>query len=144
MADVSLPGRDSVAAQSELFRLAAKEVGLTITAIAARSPLKVSTLKGWRDGAAMPAWAIGALGDAGVPDHLLSLVLAPFGKHVGTDEDGEGDLDTAGLDAGEVQHAVARARSPSSPGGIAIVPQERAQIIPLIERSVASGRRAVR
>lgn len=143
MAEIPLPGRDSVAAQAELFRLAAKEEGLTIAVLAARSPLHVSTLKGWRDGAAMPAWALGALGAAGVPDHLLSLVLASYGKHIGSDETGEGDLDTAGLDAGDVQHAVARARSPSSPGGIAIVPQERAEIVPLLRRSVASGRRAV-
>lgn len=143
MADIPLSGRDSVEAQRELFRLAAQEEGLTLDAIHARyKPLKVSTMKGWRDGAAMPAWAIGALGAAGVPDHLLSLVLEPFGKHVGTDEDGDGDLDTAGLEAGEAAHAVARARSPSSPGGVAIVPQERAEIIPLLRKSVASGRRA--
>lgn len=144
MADLPLPGRDSVEAQRELFRLAAKEEGLTIPAIAARSPLKESTLKGWRDGSAMPAWALGALGAAGVPDHLLSLVLASYGKHVGTDEDGEGDLDTAALDAGELQQAVQRARHPNSPGGVAIVPQERGEIIPLVQKSVASGRRAAR
>jgi hypothetical protein len=144
MADIPLPGRDSVEAQREMFRLAAKECGLTLDTIVARSPLKLSTLKGWRDGAAMPLWAAGALGAAGVPDHLLSLLLAPFGKHIGTDEDGEGDLDTAALDAGEVQHAVAKARHPNSPGGIAIVPQERAEIVPLMRRSIASGRRASR
>lgn len=140
MAEIPLPGRDSVEAQRELFRLAAKE-GLTIPVIAARSPLRESTMKGWRDGAAMPAWALGALGEAGVPDHLLSLITEPFGRFVVTDEGGEGDLDTAGLDAGDLAHAVARARSPSSPGGIAIVPQEKAAIIPLARRSVASGRR---
>lgn len=141
MAEIPLPGRDSVDAQRDLFRKAAK-LGLTIEAIAARSPLKVSTMKGWRDGAAMPLWAAGALGAAGVPDELLSELLTPFGRHIGTDEDGEGDLDTAGLDAGDVAHAVAKARSPSSPGGIAIVPQERAEIIPLVCKAVASGRRA--
>lgn len=79
-----------------MFRLAAKECGLTIAAIAQRSPLAASTLKGWCDGAAMPAWAIGALGSAGVPDHLLSLILEPFARHVGSDETGDGDLDTLG------------------------------------------------
>lgn len=143
MADIPLPGRDSVDAQAELFRRAAAEEGLSIPAIAKRSPLAISTLNGWRDGAAMPAWAIGALGAAGVPDHLLTLVLEPFGKHVGTDEEGEGDLDTAGLDAGEAAHAVQRARSPNSPGGVAIVPQERAQIVPLFQKSAASARKAV-
>lgn len=144
MADVPLPGRDSVTAQAELFRRALVEEGLSIAAIAARSPLSRSTLKGWRDGAAMPAWAIGALGAAGVPDHLLSLVLEPYGKHVGTDEDGEGDVDTAGLDAGEAQQAIQRARHPASPGGVAIVPQERAVIVPLLQRNAASSRKAAR
>lgn len=51
-------------------------------------------------------------------------------------------LDTAGLDAGDVAHAVAKARSPNSPGGIAIVTEERNEIVPLIRRSVASGKRA--
>jgi hypothetical protein len=142
MAELPLPGRDSVAAQAEMFRRAAAEEGLSIPAIAKRSPLSASTLKGWRDGAAMPAWAIGALGAAGLPDHLLSLVLEPFGKHVGSDEDGEGDLDTAGLDAGEAQQAIQRARHPASPGGVAIVPQERAVIVPLLKRSAASSRKA--
>jgi hypothetical protein len=143
MAEIPLPGRDSVEAQREMFRLAAKS-GLTIEVLAQRSPLKVSTMKGWRDGAAMPLWAAGALGAAGVPDELLSALLTPFGKHIGTDEDGEGDLDTAGLDAGEAQQAIQRARHPASPGGIQIVPQERAEIVPLLQRNAASSRKAVR
>lgn len=99
MADIPLPGRDSIEAQREMFRLAERECGLSIAAIASRSPLHLGTLKGWRDGAAMPAWAVGALGTAGVPDHLLSLLLAPFGRHVGTDEGSDGDLDVLGREA---------------------------------------------
>ena len=57
--------------------------------------------------------------------------------------DGDGDLDTAGLDAGEAAHAVQRARHPASPGGVAIVPQERAEIIPILRKSAASAHRAV-
>src|SRR5579871_1576135 len=40
MADVPLPGRDSIEAQREMFRIAANEYGLTINVIAARSPIK--------------------------------------------------------------------------------------------------------
>lgn len=58
-------------------------------------------------------------------------------------EDPDGDLDTAGLDAAEVAHKVQRARHPNSPGGIAIVSEERAEIIPLLRKSCASARRAV-
>lgn len=140
MAELSTRARNSVALQQEMFRLAERDYGLTVAVLARSSGVSPSTIKGWRDGAAMPAWALGELA---LPDDLASLILAPFAKHVGTDEDGEGDLDTAALDAGEAQQAVQRARHPQSPGGVAIVPQERAEIIPLLRRSVASGRRAV-
>lgn len=99
MADIPLAGRDSVDAQREMFRLAQNELGLSIPVIVKRSPLSLSTLKGWRDGAAMPAWALGALGAAGIPDHLLSLITEPFGKHIGTDELGDGDLDALGRES---------------------------------------------
>lgn len=99
MANIPLAGRDSVEAQREMFRLAQKELGLSIPVIAKRSPLSESTLKGWRDGAAMPAWALGALGNAGLPDHLLSLVTEPFGKHIGTDGTDDGDLDALGRES---------------------------------------------
>lgn len=88
MADVTALQRNSVALQREMFRLAEDEHGLSIAVIARTRGLSASTVKGWRDGAAMPAWALGALR---LPDDLTSLVLSPFGKHVGTDEhDGEG------------------------------------------------------
>lgn len=142
MANLSLPARDSIAAQHELFRRADREEGLSLRAIAARSPIPLATLKGWKDGAAMPAWAIGALGDAGVPDHLLSLITAPWGRCVVTEEDGEGDLDTAAIEANDFAAEVLRARNPKSPGGIAIVPQEVALIQPKRQRAVAAMRRA--
>jgi hypothetical protein len=139
LANLSLPAQDSVAAQRELFRRAAKK-GLTIAVLNARdSNLKTSTLKGWASGqTAMPAWAIGALGEAGVPDHLLTLVTDPFGRCVVSKDQGEGDLDAAAQDAIEFVGALARARSPSSLGGCAIVPQEMAVIVPLKERAQAS------
>lgn len=142
MADLSLPARDSVAAQQELFRRAEHECGLSLRAIAARSPIPFSTLKGWKDGAAMPAWGLFALGDAGIPDHLLSLVGSPFMRCVVTEEDGEGDLDTAAIEAAEFASEVAKARHPASLGGIAIVPQEAIVIHPKRQRACAALRRA--
>jgi hypothetical protein len=142
MADISLPARECVAAQRVMFDRADHEHGLSLRALAARSPVPFSTLKGWRDGAAMPACAIGALGDAGVPDELLSLVLAPFGRFVVTDTDDDGDLDTAAQDATAFAGEVLKARGPNSPGGLAIVPQERSAIEPLRRRAASSLRRA--
>lgn len=143
MADLSMPAQNSVAAQQELFRRA-KQKGLSLAVLhAADHNLKISTMRTWASGdTAMPAWAIGALGEAGVPDHLLSLVTEPFGRCVVTEEDGDGDIDTAANDAIAFIGSVQRARSPKSPGGTSIVPQERAEIIPLKQRAVASMQKA--
>ena len=137
MADVPLPGRDSVDAQRELFRLAAKEVGLTIAVIAARSPLKVSILKGWANGTAMPAWAIGALGEAGVPDHLLSLLLEPFGRHVGTDENEDGCLHALGREAAHYTADMVDAES----DGV-VTPIEKSKLQDRARRIAGMARRA--
>jgi hypothetical protein len=143
MAELSIPARDSVAAQRELFRRAATEEGLSIRVLHAKdNSLKVSTMEGWRDGAAMPAWALFALGEAGVPDQLLSLVGAPFARCIVTEEPGDGDLDTAANDALEFVGEFQKARHPKSPGGVAIVPQEKALIHPKRQKACASMRRA--
>lgn len=144
MANLSLPARDSVEAQRELFRLAHADHGLSLAALHHRDKhLSISTMRGWASGAsAMPAWALGALGEAGVPDHLLSLVTQPFGRCLVTEEPGDGDLDTAAIEAADFACHVARARHPSSPGGVAIVPQEAAAIHPARRRAVSAMRRA--
>lgn len=144
MADLCQSARNSVSMQGELFRLAERDHGLSLKVLHLKTRIAKTTLEGWRSGTVMPAWALFKLGkEGGVPDELLSLIGEPFERSVRTDEDGEGDLDTAGLDAGDVVHAVQKARHPASPGGIAIVPQERAEIIPLLRKSAASARRAV-
>lgn len=144
MQDICPHVRNSVSNQAEMFRLAERDCGLSINLLARKTHIPKTTLAGWAKGTVMPAWALFKLGkEGGVPDELLSLIGEPFERHVGTDEPGEGDLDTAGLDAGDVAHAVQRARSPHSPGGVAIVPQERAEIIPLMRKTAASARRAI-
>lgn len=144
MADLSLPARDSVFAQAEMFRRAKVEESLSVDVLFKRGKFgSKSALRDWATGnTQMPAWAIGALGEAGVPDELLSLVLDPFAKHVGTNEDGEGDIDDAALAGNELAGAVQRARHPNSAGGIAIVHTEKADIIPIARRACAKIRKA--
>jgi hypothetical protein len=115
---------------------------LSIPALAKLTPIPKTTMEYWRDGGAMPAWAIGALGAAGVPDHLLSLITEPWQRCVVTEEEGDGDLDTAAIAALDFAAETQKARSPKSPGGIAIVPQEKVLIHPKRQRAVALMRRA--
>lgn len=137
--------RNSVSSQIDMFDLARRDHGLSILRLHQKTKIAKSTLNDWATGTPMPAWALFKLGKVGgVPDDLLSMVGEAFERHVATDEDGEGDLDTAAVDAGEAQNAVQRARHPNSPGGIAIVPQERAAIIPLMRKTAASARRTAR
>ncbi len=145
MASLCQPAQDSVAAQAEMFRRARVEFGLTPDVIHQRfKPLKVSTMREWAKGAAaMPAWAIGALGEAGVPDDLLSLVMEPFARHVSTNADEDQDLDGLAEDAAEYSHEYARARHPSSPGGVSIVPQEKTALVDLGGRLKARARRSL-
>lgn len=141
MAELSLPARDSVTAQADMFRRAKDEEGLGIGALSKRSPIPYGTLKGWSEGAAMPAWALGALATAGVPDHLLSLILEPFNRHVGTDETGETDYDDAAQVGLELAGTVQKARRPDSPGGPRIVHSEAAEIKSVAQRAVSIVRR---
>lgn len=144
MSRYSAPGQDSLAAQHELFRLAESEYSLSIPVLAKRNKqLNTSTMKAWKRGAAMPVTALGELKVAGVPDHLLTLVFAPYAAAFASEpDDSEGDLDTAATEALEFAGEVQKARHPNSPGGLAIVPQEKALIEPKRQRAAAAIRRA--
>jgi hypothetical protein len=139
LADLSIHARNSVALQQEMFRLAEHEHGLSLAVLSRTRGIPLSTLKGWRDGAQMPAWAIGELR---LPDDLTSLILTPWDKFIGSNEDGEGDLDALGLEALGLAGEVAAARSPASPGGTNIVPMERAKIADRARRMVPRVRGA--
>lgn len=96
MTDLSRLARNSVALQREMFRVAEHDFGLSVVVLARTSGIKLSTIKGWRDGAVMPAYALGELG---LPDEVTSMVLDPYKKHVGTDEPDDGDVDALARDA---------------------------------------------
>lgn len=126
MANLSNLARNSVALQQEMFRLAEHEHGLSLTVLSRTRGIALSTLKDWASGnTQMPAWALGELR---IPDDLTSLVLSPYAKHVGTDEEGDPDPDELAEEALGLAREVAIARSPNSPGGSRIVPIERERI----------------
>lgn len=122
-----------------MFRLAERDLGLTIAELARQSGISKSTIKGWRDGSAMPAWALGELA---IPDDLASLVLDPFGKFIGTAGEDDGDLDALATKASEFLAEYSKARHPDSPGGIHIVHTEKASLTELRQGLRAHARKA--
>lgn len=132
MSDVHAIGQDSVDQQSELFRLAESRYGLKISRIAEKSGISLSTLKSWRRGAAMPAWALFALKRAGVPDELLSLVSLPFGCSVTSRT--EIDIEELCEIAAELDQMYTGARRPSSEAGINIGHTEGARLKEIAEK----------
>lgn len=127
MAELSRDAQNSVALQKEMFRLADVEHGLSVPVIARTRGIPASTVRSWARGdAAMPAWAIGALG---LPDDITSIVLQPFSRFVVTDEgDGGGDYDALGLEALGLATEIAAARDANGPGGVRIIHSEEPKI----------------
>lgn len=139
MGKLSQAARNSVSLQAEMFRLAEQEHGLSVPMLARTRGIPKTTLEGWASGTVqMPAWAIGALN---LPDDLASLILHPFRKHIGTDEEGEDDLDALADDAIGYAHEHLTARSPSSPGGVRIVHSEEALLRARARRMCPKARR---
>lgn len=136
MCDYRALAQNSVSAQADLFRIAERDHGKSIKVLHAETKIPKPTLRSWAKGTTMPAWALFALGKAGIPDHLLSLVGDPFQRFVGTDEDGEAPFHEAALEAGGFQQEYLTATSPDSEGGPAITPREAAR---LRERGARAG-----
>jgi len=145
MSDRCANAQYSVDRQADLFRMAERDHGLTIALISRRTKISESTLRGWRDGTAMPAWALFQLGsEGGIPDDLVSMLGEPFRRSVVTnDADDEGLFDDLAAEAGELVQAVARARHPNGPGGTAIVPQEKAALVVVARRVMAAAGRVL-
>ena len=96
MTDRDGTNREVLAAQAEMFRIAERDHGLTLKAIATETGIKLTTLQTWCVGNIFARARIG-LPDfvtlcRVLPDDCTSLVLEPAGKHVGSNESGEGDL----------------------------------------------------
>lgn len=135
--------QDVLSNQERMLRLAERDYGITAKVIAAETGIPLPTVQSWRRS---PPVAI-SLADfvlvcRVIPDSLTSLCLEPSAKHVGTNGDDEGDLDAVAEHAGEFAHAYQKARHPSSPGGVQIVPTEAARLHDIRRGMVAKARAA--
>lgn len=128
--------RLSVEAQERMFRLAERDFSLSLPILSADTGIPLNTLRGWKNGATMPAWAVGALAEAGVPDYLLSLVLHPFHRIVTTEKPGDGAFHEAASEAVSFGAEFLSATSPDSEAGPDLSPRERAR---LAERALRAG-----
>lgn len=133
--------QDIISRQERMLRLAARDYDLTPTVIEAETGIPKETLATWRKDTAMPAWALVALSRI-VPDELTSLLFEPIGKHIGTDQTVDADLDDLAEEAAEFVTEYTKARSPRSPGGSNIVPIEKENLKDRSRRIAVKARRA--
>lgn len=136
--------QDVLSNQERMLRLAERDFGITTKVIVAETGIPLSTVQSWRR-ANLPVGM--SLGDfvlvcRVIPDSLTSLCTEPSGKHVGTNGPEEGDLDAVASHAGEFAHEYQKARHPASPGGVAIVPSEAANLHDIRRGMVAEARAA--
>lgn len=126
-----------VTLQADLFRLAARDHGLSIKRLSLLADIPATTMTTWASGTVMPAWAMVELAKY-IPDDLMSLMTEPAGKFVGTlGDDGGGCLDSLGREAAGYTAELLDAKS----DGI-VTPMERAKLGERARR-VASVARAV-
>jgi hypothetical protein len=127
--------QDVAQAQADMFRSAEFSHNLPLKRIATLSGMSVETLNEYRKGAAMPLHAFVQIAPY-IPDELLSLCLAQAGKHVGSDEGDDGDLDALTVEASGLVNEVLEAKRDGSVTHI-----ERARIQQRTRRVVSIGRK---
>lgn len=142
MADRCKCTQNSISLQGDVFRLAERDHGLSLALLSVKADISIHTLRSWRDGTVMPAWALFKLGKlGGIPDYLLAFIAEPFGFTVVTNEAGS-DLDRLALIAAKFAYEYANARNSHGPGGVAITPQENAHLVDLAKQMAGVARAA--
>lgn len=123
----------TLATQRRIGRLAKRDYGLTLEAIAAESGIPYSTVRSYFSQqqnfrlSEIPITAFVKLCGV-IPDQLMSQLLDPADRHLVHNGDEDHDLDDLGDKADEVAREVRRARRPDSPGGTEIIALEEERI----------------
>ena len=92
--------RETLARQAEMFRLAERDHGLNLAAIALETHIDKRTLQTYNNSnifarAKMPLWVFVELCKV-IPDDCTSIMLEPASKHVGSNVSDDGDLEADG------------------------------------------------
>jgi len=133
--------QDIISRQERMLRLAERDYDLSLKVLEAETEIPKETLATYKRDVAMPAWALVALSRV-IPDDLTSLMFEPSGKHVGTNERGDGDVDALAREAAGYNVEYLDARSPTGEAGPALSPREKARLGDRARR-LASTARAV-
>ena len=128
-----------VAAQERMLRLAERDYDLSIKVLSLEARIPERTLASYKKGTMMPMGAFHALCKV-IPDELTSLML-PDGKHIGTDEPGDGDEATLAREAAGYNVEYLNVTDPHSDGGSAITPRERGNLRDRARRLSAVARK---
>lgn len=121
------------ATQETVFRLAARDHGLTRKRLNLETGIPITTLKSWAEGTEMPLSAFVKLA-AVIPNGIMSLLIEPAGKAVSDAAHDDTDLDDLALQSIRLLTRYIEARHPNSAGGIRIVHSE----IPDLERAAGA------
>lgn len=109
--------------QSDVFRLAERDYGLTKKVISSKSGIGYDSVLDYASGkTAMPVVALIKLCDV-IPDHLLSQLLDPVGRHIASNAQRDGDLSELGREAANFTHDYVDAVSDGN-----VTPIERAKL----------------
>lgn len=133
--------QDIISRQERMLRLAERDYDLTLSVLSAETEIPKETLATYKRDTAMPAWTLVLLSRV-IPDELTSLMFEPIGKHVGTDETGEGYLDALARESAGYNVEYLDSRAPGSENGPALSPREEARLKDRARRIAATARRA--
>lgn len=135
--------RETLAGQAEMFRLAEQRYGLSLTVLASETGYKRDTLKTYCCSnifarAKMPLPVFVNLCHV-IPDDCTSVVMSSAGKHIGSNEGDDGDLDALGREA---SHFVAEKLDAEADGVVTHIEKrklkDRAQRVAAVARRVAA------
>ena len=120
--------KDDVAGRvADMFRLAERDYSLDLKRLELLTGMSYETLKSYRNGTAMPLHAYVQLARY-IPDDLLTLCVAPAGKHVGSDEPDDGGAPDLARDSSEYGVTYLAAIDPDSEAGPQLSHRERAHL----------------